>query len=169
MKRKVTKSHWSSLWWYSLLVIGARWKWWYSLLVIGARWKWTVQRSVNVIHVLKKMIAYRALVCNGNDISAKIEVTLMDDIWLGPVKPPRRCLSWVGIFMVEISPCGYKSTNVVTPPLSGDLQVEILIQILAYSLHFWPTEIQSNCYILLVKNSDYKEYPTNYEDFLFES
>ena len=78
----------------------------------------------------KKMIAYRTLVCNGNGISAKIEVTLIDDIWLGPVKPPRRCLSWVGIFMLEISPCGYGSTNVVTPPLSGDLQVEILIQIL---------------------------------------
>ena len=27
-------------------------------------------------------------------------------------------------------PCGYGSTSVVTPPLSGDLQVEILIQIL---------------------------------------
>ena len=76
------------------------------------------------------MIAYRTLVCNGNGISAKIEVTLIDDIWLGPVKPPRRCLSWVGIFMLEISPCGYGSTDVVTPPLSGDLQVEILIQIL---------------------------------------
>jgi len=98
---------------------------------------------------------------NGDGVCAKICVTLIDEVIM--------CLSWVGIFMVEISPCGYGSTNVVTPPLSGDLQVEILIQILAYLLHFWPTEIQSNCYILLVKNSDYKEYPTNYEDFLFES
>ena len=79
------------------------------------------------------------------------------------------CLSWVGIFILEISPCGYGSTSVVTPPLSGDLQVEILIQILIDLLYLWPTEIQSNCYTWLVKYSDYKEYSTNYKDFLFES
>jgi len=79
------------------------------------------------------------------------------------------CLSWVGIFILEISPCGYGSTSVVTPPLSGDLQVEILIQILIDLLYLWPTEIQSNCYTWLVKYSDYKEYSMNYKDFLFES
>ena len=79
------------------------------------------------------------------------------------------CLSWVGIFILEISPCGYGSTSVVTSPLSGDLQVEILIQILIDLLYLWPTEIQSNCYTWWMTNSDYEVYSTNYKDFLFES
>lgn len=65
------------------------------------------------------------LVCNGMVEVQRFKVSLIDDIWLGTVKPLRRCLIWVGLFRLKF-PFRFHSDS-------------------GYS-GLWPTEIWSNCH-----------------------